>query len=361
MIQLRNSDFYLSRFAHKAPAILKLLGDVETDFLRPQTRAIDIDRPVFITGLARSGTTILLNLFSSLPKVGTHRYRDYPFVFVPLAWNRFQDRMAAPQTPVERPHRDRIQITRDSPEAFEEPIWMHFFPFVHDAASHHVLGPAHDNPRFNSFFLEHLRKILLVRGGSRYVSKGNYNVARIQYIAHLLPDARFVIPIRHPLAHVASLLRQHGLFTEYSAGDSRLPEYLRAAGHYEFGPQRVPINLDDAATRRILEAWARGEDELGYAVMWRSVYTHVRQLTESGNDLAGRIKAVRYEDLCTDAPGTLRQLFEFCELTEGIEELLSNLPEISEPKRVDEMLQPAQRERVWKETAALAECYGYRP
>jgi hypothetical protein len=69
---------------------------------------------------------------------------------------------------------------------------------------------------------------------------------------------------------------------------------------------------------------------------------------------------VRYEDLCTDAPGTLRQLFEFCELTEGVEELLSNLPEISEPKRVDEMLQPAQRERVWNETAALAECYGYR-
>jgi hypothetical protein len=361
VIQLRNSDFYLSRFAHRAPTILKLLGDVETDFLRPQTRAIHIDRPVFITGLARSGTTILLNLFSSLPKVGTHRYRDYPFLFVPHAWNRFQDRMAAAQAPVERPHKDRIQINRDSPEAFEEPIWMHFFPFVHDAASHHVLGPAHDNTRFNSFYREHLRKILLVRGASRYVSKGNYNVARVHYIARLLPDARFVIPVRHPVTHVASLLRQHELFTGYSAGDSRLPEYLRAAGHYEFGPQRAPINLDDEATRRILEAWSRGEDDLGYAVMWRTVYAHVRQLTGSGTALAGRIKVVRYEDLCMNAPGTLRELFEFCELTEGVEELLENLPEISAPKRLGEVLQPAQRERVWNETAALAECFGYRP
>src|SRR5690606_8102595 len=123
-----------------------------------------------------------------------------------------------------------------------------------DPGASHVLTPEHANPEFDAFFAEHVRKILLVRGKPRYVSKGNYNVARLAYLARLFPDARFVIPVRHPVTHVESLVRQHALFSGYSRDDARVPEYLRAAGHYEFGPQRVPINVDAATTRCVLDA-----------------------------------------------------------------------------------------------------------
>lgn len=357
-LNFRTADFWLTRFAHSSRRALKLLGDLETDLLRSRLDEIKLDRPVFITGLARSGTTILLNVFSSLPNVGTHRYRDFPFLFVPYSWNQFQDRMARTQEPVERPHRDRIRITKDSPEAFEEPIWMHFFPFVHCPYIRHVLTAANDDPQFDAFYLEHLRKVLLLRRRERYVSKGNYNIARLEYIAHLLPDARFVIPIRHPLSHVSSLVRQHRLFTRYSEEDGRVPEYMRATGHYEFGPQRVPINLDAESSPHILQAWAEGQDALGYAVMWRSVYAHVRRFALDGA-LGERIRIVRYEDFCADPAAVLGVLFEFCALTEGVDELLGALPEIRAPESDLDCLPEVHRNQVWRETAELAESFGY--
>lgn len=359
-MNLRSTDYLLTRFAHAVPDAMKLLGDIETDLLGDRLEAIPIDRPVFISGLARSGTTLLLTLFARMPQVATHRYSDFPFLFTPVSWNRLQDLMGKAGPAVERAHRDRIKITRDSPEAFEEPIWVHFFPEIHDPDAVHRLTATDRQPRFDAFFRQHLRKVLLLRGGNRYVSKGNYNVTRLEYLADLLPDARFVIPVRHPAAQVESLMRQHRLFSEYSARDGRVAEYLRATGHFEFGPQRVPVNLGAEDARDIAEAWSAGEEELGYAVMWRSIYSHVRALQRVDNHLGGRIEFVRYEDICQDTEGTLRRIARFCELEEGVDDLLAGMPEVSPRKPDSFQLSQQQRARVWEATADTAESLGYR-
>ena len=328
VLNLRSADYLLTRFAHAIPGAMKFLGDIETDMLRDRLAAIPIDRPVFIAGVARSGTTLLLNLLSRLPQVATHRYSDFPFLFIPVAWNRLQERMGASGPPVERPHQYRLQITRDSPEAFEEPLWAHFFDAIHDPDALHRLTAEDRLPAFDEFFLEHLRKVLMLRVGTRYVSKGNYNITRIEYLADLLPDARFLVPVRHPVSQVESLLRQHRLFSEYSATDRRVPQYLRAAGHFEFGPQRVPVNLDRMNGHRIANSWKAGEDAAGYAYLWNSVYAHGRRL-KCQRELRARMEFVRYEDVCGDAPRTLRRIARHCELEEGAEELLTKLPDIS--------------------------------
>ena len=64
------------------------LGGIESDANRAEIDAIPIDRPIYIAGLARSGTTILLELLAGHADVATHRYRDYPPVYTPLFWNR---------------------------------------------------------------------------------------------------------------------------------------------------------------------------------------------------------------------------------------------------------------------------------
>jgi sulfotransferase family protein len=358
-VNLSTADYYLARFAHSLPGPLKLLGDAETDFLGDRLKAIEIDRPVFICGLARSGTTLLLNLFAQLPGVATHRYSDFPFVFVPFAWSRLQGRMGKTAEPVERAHRDRIKITKDSPEAFEEPIWAYFFPASHDPRAVHRLTAAHRRTQFDDFFLDHLRKMLLLRGGDRYVSKGNYNVARIEYLGDLLPDARFVVPVRHPVAHVESLMRQHQLFTEYSEHDARVPQYLQATGHFEFGPQRVPVNIDAEDAHRNADAFFARQGHVGYAMMWRSIYSHVSALTRMNDGLAGRITWVRYEDLCQDTEGTLRRLARFCELEAGIDSLLAGLSDVS-PRIPDSCrLSRQQQARVWEIAADAAGPFGY--
>lgn len=355
-MNLRAADYFLCRLAQRAPGALKLIGDVETDLLRTRLDAIGIDRPVFITGLARAGTTILLDLFARLEPVGTHRYRDFPFLFAPCWWSWCNDRFGRLEDPVERPHRDRIEITKESPDAFEEPIWRYFFPSVNDPAATHVLTAEDDDERFDAFFVDHVRKVLLLRGKTRYVSKGNYNVTRLRYLARLFPDARFVVPIRHPVGHVGSLVRQHRLFTRYAEQDPRVPEYLRAAGHFEFGPQRMPINVDLDASARIAAAWARGDDVTGYAITWRAVYTHAEAAARDDR-LAGRIEFVRYEDLCARPRATIGHLLEFCGLGEHVDELDAVLARISAPPGRDDF--DVLRERVWRETADVAERFGY--
>jgi hypothetical protein len=356
---LKASDYALVRASGAARALWRALGELEHDLLAARLERIAIEAPVFVTGLARSGTTMMLTVLSQADGVATHRYRDFPFLFTPLAWNWFQDRMpAAPAAAVERPHRDRIRITRESAEAFEEPLWQEFFPWAHDPARCHVLDAATRNPQFEAFFASHLRKILWLRGGRRYVSKGNYNVARIAYLARLFPDARFVVPVREPFSHVRSLVEQHALFCRYAADDPRVPRYLAAAGHYEFGPQRRPIHLDPARLGEVAQAWRAGDDWRGYARQWAQVYDYVARL-RADPSLAGRIRVVRYEDACARPQETAAELLAFTGLGDARGRVVAAAGALSAPTE-----RPASRDiaaLVWAEVAQVAARYGYPP
>ena len=109
---------------------------------------------------------------------------------------------------MERAHKDRIMVTPSSPEALEEPYWMYFFKGLHQSGKSALLDGSTVNPEFERFYLSNIPKILMLRGGERYLSKGNYNVTRLKYLLKLFPDSRFVIPVRNPVSHIASLMKQ---------------------------------------------------------------------------------------------------------------------------------------------------------
>jgi Sulfotransferase family len=361
-VNISRTDYLLLRIAHSAASLFQSVGDLESSILRRRLNALPIESPIFVCGLARSGTTILLEELSKVAQVATHRYRDFPFLMTPWIWNRLLDRGRVEQAPTERPHQDRIRITPESPEAFEEPIWQFFFPDLHAADALHRLSGERRFAEFEAFFRDHIRKILLIRGQRRYLSKGNYNVVRIEYLATLFPDARFIVPIRHPFTHVQSLARQHALFTQYARNDPRVPRYLMAAGHYEFGPQRVPIRLSHESGNRIRDAWQRGHDAAGYAAQWGEIYGFVDRLRRDANGLAERMLVVRYEDFC-DRPhqvvsGILRHANLHSETT-------------IDPQAFDHIAPPPGgsasdlpddfRETVWRETGPVAKLFGYSP
>src|SRR5690606_8780398 len=143
---LKAGDYALVQLNRRLAPLMRMLGEIESDALARRLDKLPIDTPVFVTGLARAGTTMMLNVLSQADGVATHRYRDFPFLFTPVAWNWFQDRMGGGAGhEVERPHRDRIRITKESAEAFEEPIWQAYFPWTHDPARHHVVGRETEN------------------------------------------------------------------------------------------------------------------------------------------------------------------------------------------------------------------------
>ena len=351
---LTSGDYALVRLA----PYLRVLGELEEELLGARLDDIAIQKPVFITGLARSGTTMMLTLLSQASDVATHRYRDFPFLFAPLAWNWFQDLMSGGRAAeaVERPHKDRIRITKESPEAFEEPVWQAYFPWTHDANRCHLLGKETSNPAFEAAFATHLRKILWLRGGRRYVSKGNYNVARIAYLARLFPDARFVIPVREPVSHVHSLVRQHELFCRYAEEDPRVPHYLEAAGHYEFGPQRRPIHFNDSEIGAVQEAWSKGDNYRGYARQWAAVYRHVDRLRRDPW-LASRIMVVRYEDACAAPEALRRDLLSFCALADFSGRVAKAAATLAAAK--EGSVPAAAVHTVREETADVAAAFGY--
>ena len=204
---------YLGGLVERREGLWRRLGGWETRILSDSLSDVTVDRPVYISGLARSGTTKLLEVLDWHPEVVTHKYRDFPLLHIPYLWNRFLDfvpRRGAEAA--ERAHRDGIFVDPDSPEAFEEVLWMAFFPGTHDPSRNSVLDGTTRNPEFERFYRDHIRKLLLVRGGTRYVSKANYNITRLEYLLRLFPDARFVVPVRDPVWHIASLMKQHKLF-----------------------------------------------------------------------------------------------------------------------------------------------------
>lgn len=359
-MRIQASDHLLIRCATLAKPLLLWLGDLESAWLQRDLRAISIDKPVFISGLARSGTTILLEILAGIGGIATHRYRDFPFLMVPYLWNRYLDVFEVRDEPVERAQRDRIQITRESPEAFEEPIWQAFFPHLHDRRAIHRLACDGRHERFESFYRDHIKKILLIREGRRYLSKANYNLSRIEYLAAVFPDARFIVPIRHPFSHVYSLVRQHRLFTDYASEDSRVPKYLSAAGHYEFGPQRVPIRFSHGEGDRIESAWDRGDDFAGYAIQWAEVYRFVDSLIRRQDEISKRLLVVRYEDFCADPKGTLDRVLQHADITSEAASAFESLDRVSQSTLAGGNLGRDVREMVWNETEAVAGAFGYR-
>jgi hypothetical protein len=358
-VNISHTDYLLLRLAQSAASLLQTVGDLESEILRRRLNAIPIESPIFICGLARSGTTILLEELSKVRQIGTHRYRDFPFLMTPWIWNQLLNWGRVQKPAMERPHQDRIRITPESPEAFEEPLWQFFFPDLHAPDALHRLTGERRFDEFEAFFKDHIRKILLTREKRRYLSKGNYNLVRIEYLAKIFPDARFIVPIRHPFTHVQSLVRQHALFSQYARNDPRVPRYLMAAGHYEFGPQRVPIRLSHEAGDRIREAWQRGDDGAGYAAQWAEIYRFVDRLRSDAKNLAERILVVRYEDLCDGPHQVVSDILRHANLTLDATIEPQAFGHIAPPVCGASDLPDGFRETVWRETGSVAKLFGY--
>lgn len=301
---------------HEFPRFWAGIESIETSLLDDRLEEIAIEQPIYVTGLARSGTTILLELLADLPSVTTHRYRDFPPIWTPYLWNSFLELVPKrDMRPRERPHGDGIEITPDSPEAMEEAIWMRHFADLHDPRVSNRLGRATRNDAFAEFYRRHIRKLLLVRGGQRYVAKGNYNVSRLGYIQELFPDARFVVPVRHPVSHIASLMRQHQVFSRGQEAHAESRAYLRRVGHFEFGLDRAPVNMGGAgAMREILLRWDAGDELGGWAAYWSHVYGSLRDQLDLDERLRESVLIVRHEDLSARPQEELLRLMDHCRL-----------------------------------------------
>lgn len=351
----------LGRAATRHQPSLLRLGRLETRLFSHELAEIPIDRPIFIAGLARAGTTILLEALESHPDTVSHRYRDFPLVLTPLFWNRFLDRVPRREdAPRERAHRDGIVVTAESPEAFEEVLWMAFFPDIHEVPAQDVFGAQASHPAFESFYRDHLRKLLLLRRGSRYLSKANYNVTRLEYLLRLFPDARIVVPVRDPVWHVASLMKQHRLFCAGQREEPRALPHLQRVGHFEFGLDRRPITAGDPEEAcAIARLWQDGRELEGWARYWSHIHRFVADRLAENSALRDAALVVRCEDLWDAPRRSFGRILDHCGLMCGDDFIGTLAARIRPPGYYRPEFSPAELEVISKHTAATALRFGY--
>ena len=295
----------------RVPGLLRRIGELETRILAERIASQCIEQPVYICGMARAGSTLLLESLAQAAVFTTHRYADFPLLWAPYWWNWLRARLPLPApAPVERAHQDRIAVTRNSPEALEEVLWMHFFAGRHDALVAQPLQAGCEDGGFTSFYTAHIRKLLAVRGAQRYLAKGNYNLSRIGYLLQLFPDARFVIAVREPIAQVASLVKQDRLFSAWSQHNPAIGRQLARSGHFEFGPHKRAENFGDSSAAAAIQAcFDSGRTIEGYARQWAAAYGWFAH--SLGREIPpSACIVVRYEHLCSAPAETLAAIYE---------------------------------------------------
>ncbi len=355
--RIPTTEHLLSSFLHMTRGFWRRVGQLESNSMRERLETIPIHSPIYIAGLPRSGSTILLEVVASHDDVATHQYRDFWSIFTPL-WSSqaFGGFLASDQQAVERSHGDRIMVTPESPEAIEEMLWMEFFQDLHNPSVSNVLGAETQNAAFEGFYRDHVRKMLMLRKASRYASKANYNATRLGYLHKMFPDVRFVLPFREPRDQIASLIKQHRLLQGAAASHPRSLKYLDRVGHFEFGVHRIPLNLEDPAeTEEIFHLWESGEEVRGWARYWSYLYGFVADQIQRNAELRAAAMVVGYEDLCHDSEAMLSRLFSHCELDDAQHLVDRYAPTLQPPSYYRPTFTPAEERLIEQETSAVVD------
>jgi len=241
-----NNYSWLQQKLHQLALSSNFMREVTFDV---ESSAISInqtdDNHVFVSSLARSGTTILLNALYASKEFASLSYKDMPFVLAPNLWSKLSFNKQDIDL-VERAHGDGLKVSAESPEAFEEVFWMTFDEGDNDTKEK---------------FKNYVQLINHKYQKKRYLSKNNQNIRRLELISNTFPNSKILIPFRNPIQHAYSLFSQHQRFIENSKKDTFISNYMKWIGHTEFGPNYIPIrnkNLcfeDDLNINHWLEQW----------------------------------------------------------------------------------------------------------
>jgi hypothetical protein len=209
-------------------------------------------------------------------------------------------------------------------------------------------------------YRRHIQKLLLAAKAPRYVSKGNYALTRMGYLQQMFPDARFIIPVREPVGHIASLMRQHKRFCAAAAEDAQVAEHMALAGHFEFGPKRTPIHTgDDEAMAEIQAAWAAGDEVRGWALYWEMLHRFLLEQLERDAELKKACLLVRFDALCAKPLEVVKAVFAHCALPLDEDAAEALAARVSAPDYYDSAFSDAQKRCIADITGETAKRLGF--
>ncbi|HET7306564.1 MAG TPA: sulfotransferase [Gammaproteobacteria bacterium] len=257
---------------------------------------------LLIFGLPRSGTTWLGKIFDSHPET---LYRHEPDNYPRLeALPGFPSPAEAPEHAdfirrfvAELPRRNDALVAAKLPlfrKAWRGPLQHRFL----EAAALAAKIGARANLNVPVFGARADR----IKPAPMVVWKSIESLGRLGLLTEALTDARGIHLIRHPCAQISSVLRgeRQGAFQDNSP-TSEFYDLFRSLLQL---PQarRYGLTLDDLRRLRPVERLA-----------WNWVLRNEKAIDDTVQ--SGRVRVVRYEDLCLDPEPVSRDLFDFAGLS----------------------------------------------
>ncbi len=272
-------DRLLHRFALESGRFRKFCFTRECE---RNDRVFDRHREnVFITGVARSGSTALLNTLYSSGGFASTTYRLMPFVLAPSLSKVIAGIPKTAVAATERRHRDSIRIDLDSAEALDGIFWNTYFP-----RDNHHLQPREVDPQSLQGYAMFIENILIHSGKNRYLSKMNQGIEWVASIAGHFDRSVFLVPFRDPLQQASSLLKQHNNFSHLSRYERK---YLGWLEHHEFGATQLGFFENQEQARPAFSV-----ENLNYWLeQWKYSYSYLSRLT----DLHPNIIPLCYEQM----------------------------------------------------------------
>ena len=267
-----------------------------------------IDRPVYVMGLARSGTTIVLEILEKTGAFHSPTYRDMPFILCPNMWDRLSSFSRIPAGLAHRAHGDGIAIGFDSPESFEEVFWRTASTTL---AGQVVNYPAPNDEALVDFADYRALSVLSALnsdsvGQLRYLSKNNNNLLRLPALS-AQREARAVVIFRDPVSTAWSLYSQHLRFCEIQKHSPFVRAYMRWLGHHEFGLGHKPLALGVQHLQNLTP-----QEPDYWLAYWLGVYEDLWQkYSYLPKEQQARILWMSHERMCNHPTTELSKLFQF--------------------------------------------------
>ncbi len=284
MATYSKSDKFLHRFYLSNYSISKATLEMEEIMYGARAKEWELEQSVFVTGLARSGTTAVMRKIFDSDAYASLQYSNMPFLLCPNLWKRKAKLQAH-----ERAHKDGIIIDGNSPEEFDEYFWKAFLKDSYIADEGLLVHEVEEEvlQKYQSY----IKLIALSKGKHRYISKNNNNILRLPAIK-ALNNSIVIMLIREPLSHAASLIKLHEKFSQSHKEDRFSLEYFNYLGHHEFGLNHKPFLLTSAFEKQRVEYDRTTLDY--WLAIWLNYYQYV---LEQEADVR---LFIRFEDLIDD-------------------------------------------------------------
>lgn len=280
-----------------------LLGWYERHILRVDTSGITIDRPIFLVGLPRSGTTMLQDILCSHPEIGylTNLMSVYPDCFCAahdickrLNINFKTDRFLG----------DSVEV--DLHSANEGLAVLKGFEDDFYTLEPRELRLRDLSPDQVDEWRQTIKRILWCFCGTanRFFNKNPEFVMHIRFLRELFPDARIIYLIRDPRACANSMVKLCHLVQDQ---ETKLRAEARDSIHHSslFVPYPRLPRLAEYVERYGVA------DIRTTANLWNDSVSFVDACASECAFLT-----VRYEDVLADPRSEISRILEFCELPE---------------------------------------------